>query len=239
MIVKTPAIVLHALKYSESDLIVKLYTKSNGLKSYLLRGVLKSKRGKIKSSLFQPLSIIEVEAVHKDKGTLERLREAKVSYPYKSLQLDFVKNAIVFFLAEMLKNSIKEEEKNEALYNYLETSLKWLDDQEDVANFHILFLIKLTQYLGFYPDTTDNLGTFFDLQEGNFVSQANNNLCFEGDVIDYLKVFLGTNFDELSKTKLTKKIRADLLSFLLMYYELHLHEFKKPKSLSVLNEIFK
>ena len=239
MIVKTPAIVLHSLKYSESDLIVKLYTKSNGLKSYLLRGVLKSKRGKIKSSLFQPLSIIEVEAVHKDKGTLERLKEAKVSYPYKSLQLDFVKNTIVFFLAEMLKNSIKEEERNEALFNYLEISLKWLDKQRDVANFHILFLIKLTQYLGFYPDTSNITGDYFDLQEGNFVSQTNSNLCFEGEVVANLKVFLGTNFEALSETKLTKKVRADLLNFLLMYYELHLHEFKKPKSLSVLNEIFK
>ena len=239
MIIKTPAIVLHSLKFSESDLIVKLYTKSNGLKSYLLRGVLKSKKGKIKASLFQPLSIIEVEAMHKDKGTLERLKEAKISYAYKSLQVDFVKNAIVFFLAEMLKNSIKEEEKNEGLYHYLESSLKWLDMQDDVANFHILFLIKLTQYLGFYPDTSDTVGDYFDLQEGNFVSQVNNNLCFEGDVVGHLKVFLGTNFDALAETKLTKKIRADLLNFLLMYYELHLHEFKKPKSLSVLNEIFK
>lgn len=239
MTIKTPAIVLHSIKYGEADLIVKLYTKFSGLKSYLLRGVLKSKRGKIKVSLFQPLSIIEVEAVHKDKGNLERIKEAKILFPYKSLQIDFVKNTIVFFVAEILKNAIKEEEKNEPLYNYLETSFRWLDGQEDVANFHILFLIRLTQYLGFYPDTTNMTGTYFDLQEGVFVPESNNNLCIEGVIIDYLKVFLGTNFDRLTEIKLNKKFRADLLSFLLMYFEIHLQEFKKPKSLLVLNEIFK
>ncbi|RZS99115.1 DNA repair protein RecO [Aquimarina brevivitae] len=239
MLIKTEAIVLQSLKYSEADLIVKLYTKSSGLRSYLLRGILKSKKGKLKSSLFQPLSLLEIEAVHKDKGTLERLREAKILYPYKSLQVDFVKNAMVFFLADILKNAIKEEETNTALYDFLATSFRWLDNQEAIANFHIAFLIKLSQYLGFYPDTSTIEASYFNLQEGCFEEHPTDKLCYTGESVQFFKQFLGTTFEECSDTKLTKKIRASLLDLLLIYYELHLHGFTKPKSLSVLNELFK
>ena len=37
MLAKTEAIVLTSIKYGEADLIVKCFTQSSGLKSYLLR----------------------------------------------------------------------------------------------------------------------------------------------------------------------------------------------------------
>ena len=127
MIVNTPAIVLSALKYGEADLIVKCYTLKSGLKTYILRGILKSKKGKLKPSLFQPLTQLELVASHKDKGSLEYLKEAKILQPYKSLHTHMVKSAMVMFLSEMLKNTIQEEEENENLYTFLEYSINWMD----------------------------------------------------------------------------------------------------------------
>ena len=156
MIVNTPAIVLSALKYGEADLIVKCYTLKSGLKTYMLRGILKSKKGKLKTSLFQPLTQLELVASHKDKGSLEYLKEAKILQPYKSLHTHMVKSAMVMFLSEMLKNTIQEEEENENLYTFLEYSINWMDTHAEIANFHLLFLLKLTRFLGFYPD--ENFG---------------------------------------------------------------------------------
>ena len=106
MVITTKAIVFSSLKYGESDLIVKCFTESSGLKSYLLRNVLKSKKGKLRSSYFQLLSLIEIEASHKNKGTLERINEAKMFYPYQSLHTNIVKSSLVIFLAEILSNTI-------------------------------------------------------------------------------------------------------------------------------------
>ena len=114
MVVSTKAIVISALKYSEADLIVKLFTQSYGLKSYILRGIYKSKRGKIRVSHFQSLTQLDIIARHKDKGTLENLSEVKVIQHYGSLHSNIFKSTVVLFLAEILKNSIQEEEKNEA-----------------------------------------------------------------------------------------------------------------------------
>ena len=100
MQVTTKAIVLSALKYGDTSLIVKAFTASDGLKSYLLKGVMGSKKGKLKPGYFQPLMQLEIVAYHKNKGTLESIREVKVAVPYKTLHTDIVKNSIVLFLAD-------------------------------------------------------------------------------------------------------------------------------------------
>ncbi|MBP2834110.1 DNA repair protein RecO [Aquimarina sp. U1-2] len=239
MNVTTKAIVVHSLRYGEADLIITLFTKTSGLRSYLQRGVLKSKKGKIRSSFFQPLMLLEIEAFHKNKGTLERIKEVKVGTHYKTLHTNLIKSSLVFFIADILKNAIQEEEENTELFNYLETAILWLDSNDGIANFHITFLIKLTQYLGFFPDTSTMEYAYFNLQEGVFQPSETNLYCQSGLAVSKLKEFLGTTFEASMTIGLSKSTRSELLSMLLVYFELHLHGFKKPKSLSVLSEIFK
>ncbi|MBX2829123.1 MAG: DNA repair protein RecO [Flavobacteriaceae bacterium] len=238
MQVSTHALVFSSVKYAEADLIVTCFTEDFGLKSYLLRGIMKSKKGKLRASLFQPLTQLHLEAVHKDKGTLERIKEAKVTVPYKTLHTQVVKSSIVLFLAEMLKNSIQEEEANPELFSYISTALQWLDAHEHIANFHILFLLKLTAYLGFNPDTSEIEHAYFNLLEGNFEKEAQGDYSETGEGVSTLKHFFGINFDDLVGTKTTKKQRFEALNLLLLYYQLHLQGYKKPKSLLVLNQLF-
>jgi DNA repair protein RecO (recombination protein O) len=238
MLIKTKAIVISSLKYGEADLIVKCFTQSSGLKSYLLRNVLKSKKGKLRTSLFQPLTHLDIEANHKDKGNLERIREAKVTYHFKSLHTDVVKSSIVLFLSEVLRSSIQEEEENISLFQFLEYATLWLDSSIEIANFHLLFLLNLTQYLGFYPETTSQKLPFFNLLEGTFEPLALNVYCYNDTRISLLKRLLGTNFDTLAQIKLNQNERSAFLQMLLQYYEVHLHGFKQPRSLAVLNTIF-
>jgi DNA repair protein RecO (recombination protein O) len=238
MVITTKAIVLSSLKYGESDLIVKLFTESSGLKTYLLRNVLKSKKGKLRSSYFQSLSLLEIEASHKNKGTLERINEAKIFYPYQSLHTNVVKSSLVIFLAEILSNTINEEAKDKILFHFIENSLRWLDNSKDIANFHISFLLKLSLHLGFYPDTSTIAKPYFNLLEGFFQDFSTGKYNEKGLTVDNFKMFFGIDFDEINRIKLTKNERSELLTLLLQYYQLHLHGFKKPKSLSVLNQIF-
>ncbi len=238
MLVNTRAIVISALKYAEADLIVKCFTQTSGLKSYLLRGVLKSRKGKFKASMFQPLTQLEIAAKHKDKGSLEYLQDARVLVHYQSLHTNVVKSTMVLFLSEVLRNAIQEEEQNEPLYFYLEEAFNFLDFTENISNFHLLFLLRLTRYLGFYPDDSLEEGTCFNLLDGIFQDIKTNEYCIDGPNFILLKQLLGTNFDDLHEIKLTKSARANFLTMLLAYYRLHIESFKNPQSLTVLNEIF-
>ncbi|WP_300433855.1 DNA repair protein RecO [Christiangramia sp.] len=238
MLIKTKAIVISALKYAEADLIVKAYTLSDGLCTYMLKGILKSRKGKFKASMFQSLTQLEIVANHRGGGKIEYLKEAKVIGNYQSLHTHPVKLSMVMFLAEMLRNAIREEERNEPMFHYLEYSFQVLDTSDKIANFHLLFLLKLTKYLGFQPEMGIKDLPVFNLLDGVFQDFSSNDYCIEGKNVDLLKSLLGTDFDALEAIKMNQSSRNDFLNILLLYYELHIEGFRKPKSLSVLKEIF-
>ena len=238
MQITTKAIVLSTLKYGDTSLIVRAFTQSDGVKSYLLKGVLASKKAKIRAAYFMPLTQLEIVANHRNKGSLESLRDVKVSVPYRTMHTDVVKNSVVLFLAEMLGNSIQEQEQDEGLFNYLEYALQWMDVHQLSPNFHILFLLNLTKYLGFYPDTSDQNSPFFDLLEGSFCETPSLNPLIQNENLAHFKKFLGTNFDALQRIQLTKSNRRELLKTMIQYYRLHVHGFREPKSLAVLNAVF-
>ena len=238
MLAKNNSIVLSKLKYRDNDLIVKCYTQQRGVVSYILRGVLKSKRGQTKTVYFQELSQLQIEESYKPTQSLQTIREVKLNYIYKSLHTNIYKSAIVIFLSEILSNVLKEEEKNEDLFNYLETTLQYLDNEDKFSNFHLLFLLKLTRYLGFQPENLNPNYPFFNLQSGIFEPSNQGIYSISGENLTLLKRLLGINFDALDTIKINAKQRQEFLNMLLYYFELHLGSFKKPKSLQVLNEVF-
>ncbi len=54
------------------------------------------------------------------------------------------------------------------------------------------------------------------------------------------KIFKGLEFifDDLDTIKMNGKQRQSFLEMLLLYYELHLVQFRKPKSLAIFNQVF-
>jgi DNA repair protein RecO (recombination protein O) len=238
MLAKNNGIVLSKIKYKDYDLIVKCYTQNRGVVSYILRGILKSKKSQSKIVYFQPLSQIQIEENYRPNSELHSIKEVKSNYIYKSLHSNIYKSAIVLFLAEVLSSVFKEEDKNEDLYHFIETALQYLDNEEYFANFHLLFLLKLTRYLGFQPANLGQNQSYFNLQSGVFETAETSIYSVSGKNLTILKDLLGINFDALQTIKINASQRQDFLNMLLHYFELHLDGFKKPKSLQVLNDVF-
>nr|WP_315254257.1 DNA repair protein RecO [uncultured Flavobacterium sp.] len=236
MQVKTKAIVISALKFQEKSLIVKCFTLSSGLKSYIVRDAFSSRKGSSKMAYFQPLTIIDIEAVHKNKGTLENFKEVKISSPFHSIHSDIFKSTMVLFLSEILHHSIHEEEKNESLFTFLEAALNWLDQHDEISNFHLILMLETTKYLGFYPDTSDMDMPFFEMIEGVFTPFHAISSLTEHET-QLFKKLIQLKFDNDQKTFHVIE-RQLLLKILIDYYSFHLDGFKRPKSLDVLKEVF-
>ncbi|WP_288955271.1 DNA repair protein RecO [uncultured Polaribacter sp.] len=236
--VTTKAIVFSSLKYSDTSLIVKCYTQEEGLKTYIIKGVLKAKKGGIKVAYFQPLTNLKIVANHNNKGKLNTIKEVRISNPYKTIYKDIVKQSVVLFLSEVLTYAIKEEEKNELLFKYIETSLIWLDLHNKIANFHLLFLLNLTKYLGFYPDLSEKEKLGFNLIEGNFTEVSSQKSIISGNEFYQFKKLLGIHFDSIEKVSFSKQERQIVLKIIIRYFELHLDGFKNPKSLQILEAVF-
>ena len=238
MLNKNKAIVISKIRYRDNDLIVKCFTEQKGLVSYLIRGALKSNKGTSKAVYYQLLSQLQIEENFKANQSLQYIKEVKVDFIYRSIHTNVFKSSIAMFLAEILSTVLKEEEQNKPLYDYLEVTLRWLDYQDEFSNFHLLFLLNLTQYLGFYPESTNSDAPYFNLSNGLFESQKSNMYSVSGENLTLLKRLLGINFDDLKTIKIGSKQRQSFLTMLLLYFELHLGSFKKPKSLQVFNQVF-
>ncbi len=131
-----------------------------------------------------------------------------------------------------------KEEVNIQLFEYIEAALIWLDTHDEVANFHLLFLLNLTKHLGFYPENETVNSLFFDLKEGCFTNSIPRNNVVTGENLTYLKALLGINFEGLETLKFNGSVRQSILDVLIQYFELHLPGFKKPKSLAILKTVF-
>lgn len=238
MFIKTEAIVISSLKYNDTDLIVKCYTKSLGSVSFMVKGVLKSRKGKYRASMFQALSLIDIEMQYRNKGQLEYFKEIHFSNHLNELQSNVYKSSIVMFLSEVLKSVIIEEEQNENLFEFLKSSILHLDSASRFANFHISFILKLTSFLGFYPHAPSKKSdVYFNLSEGLFQEfESPYTLNFEQSAW-FLKV-LKNSFENNQDIKFTKAQRIEILSLLMKYYELHIENFRNPKSLEVIKQIF-
>ncbi len=239
MLQKTRGIVFHKIKYSESSFILKVYTEQFGLQTLMARGT-RSRKSKFKAALFQHLSLLDLVIYRNEKKDIHHIKEVKTAYPFATIPFSIKKSSIAIFINEVLYKSIKEEEKNDPLFQFLYNSIQILDMKEEgFAEFHIIFLIQLSKYLGFFPkgNYSDEKQTF-DLLEGKFIrgSEISDSL-MNKPYSEYLFQLLSLNYDSLKGFKLPVKLKNEFLEFLLKYYRIHLPNFGELNSHLVLREV--
>jgi DNA repair protein RecO (recombination protein O) len=217
---------------------VRCYTRIYGIKSFIIKGCKKGRKGNKTTALFQPLHQLEITTQHKNKSGLSIPKSIKMSKPYQTIPFQMNKLAVLLFLSEVLSSALREEEANASLFHYLTSSLTWFDMQDDVANFHIFFLLSLTKHLGFFPDIRDQNHPYFDMENGCFSTQKSTQYIEDPSTISVFKSFLGTTFDKLSEVLVSTTERKKLLELLMQYYQIHLQGFSRPKSLNILHEIY-
>lgn len=238
MLVSTKAIVLSKLKYRDNDLILKCYTSKFGVQSYLLRNVLKSKRSKFKLAYFQEISLLELETSQRDSRSLQYIKDIKLGFIYQSIHINLIKSSMAMFVSELLSIILKEEEENKELYEFLETSFIWFDQTDTDTNFHLMFMIELSKYLGFYPNLKNQNYHYFNLELGVFQNNEAGSYCISGEKLIHFKTLLGIKFDTSKAFQIANSKKQDLLEVLLTYFKLHLHGFRNPKSVNILHQVF-
>jgi DNA repair protein RecO (recombination protein O) len=240
MLQKTHGIVLHSLKYNDTSNIVDIYTELYGRTSFLIP-VSRSRKATVKAVLFQPLSIVELEADFRSSSNLYRIKEAK-AYPFKSIPYHPYKSAIALFLAEFLYRAVKEDGENRPLFAYLKHSIEWLDEREtDFANYHLVFLMHLTRFLGLYPNLDDyHQGDYFDLLNAGFTSLRPLKHTFYVNPEESFRLtrLMRMNYDTMHLFTMNRVDRARCLTIIGDYYRLHIPGFHELKSLAVLQELF-
>lgn len=240
MLIKTKAIVLHAFKYGESRLIAELLTADRGRVSCVMP-VPKSPRAKLKRQYLQPLFVLEVVLDARQRPGLMPLKEARVAYPFASIPFNPYKLSISLFLSEFLRLVTRGAQIDEIAFEYIVNSVLWLDGcTEGFANFHLVFMMRLSRFLGFYPNIDDyEPGSWFDMRLGSFCPQPplHSDRLAPSDAAK-MGLLLRMNYPTMHLFRMSREERGLLADAIVSYYRVHVPDFPELKSLPVLKELF-
>jgi DNA repair protein RecO (recombination protein O) len=239
MLHKTRGIVFKTTDYAESSVIAQVFTEKFGIQSYIINGVKKPK-AKISRNMLQPLHLLDMVVYHKNGGGVQRVSELKNAPLLQSVPYDVIKSSIAIFLNEVLYKAVRQQSPDENLFSFIFNAIESLDHQsEGLANFHLLFLVRLTRYLGFYPEQFSAAnGDYFDMKNGTFSR-------FKPEGLYYLSpphtqnfgALMQCSFENMHLLRFSNDERRYLVQKLLEYYALHIDSFGSIKSHEVLEEV--
>jgi DNA repair protein RecO (recombination protein O) len=239
MIFKTEGIVIRNTNYSETSVISKIYTRQFGIQTYLINGV-RNAKGTIKPSMLQLLMPLELVVYRNPQKEIQRIKELKPLFPLLNVHFDVAKSAVILFAAELLNHSVKEEEPNAGLFDFVLEFMSQLDDETThIGLYPLFFAIQLSSYLGFYPrdDFSEECSEFL-LAEGHFANMPAR----PGETLTlpesrYLHQILNKGIHELRNIQIPRSSRQILTNAILQYYYFHLPGFKPLKSINVLTNL--
>ncbi len=220
MLHKTQGVVFRLTKYGETSIIVSIFTELFGLQSYIVNGV-RSKTSKNRIALYQPLTLLDLVVYHRENANLNRIREIKCLYPYQSITIDVKKSGIAIFINEVLNKTVKEESHSKDLCSFLIHSMMTLDAMDaNYENFHLIFLVKLSRWLGFGANQIN------EVLGGRMASVENE---------EKLHQLLSSDYEVV--IPLTNTQRRELLDLILKFFADHIEAMGELKSIQVLREV--
>lgn len=241
MLQKFAGVVLHTLRYKDTAFIADIYTEERGRASFLVPAS-RSRKAAVKPVLFQPLALVELEADVRPNATIYKVKEAKSFYPFVSIPFHPAKSAIALFLAEFLYRAVREEAENRPLFAYLKHSVVWLDCAlSDYANFHLVFLMHLSRFLGLYPNLEDyHSGCCFDMLNGCFTESRprGHSHYLAPEEASLMNTLMRLNYETMHLFAMNRMERNRCLTLINDYFRLHLPDFPVLKSIEVLQELF-
>lgn len=227
-------ILLNRFEYSENSLILHFFTLENGFQSYIFQGG-KKKKG----NLLQALSVIEITAYRRADSDLGKITEISPLFIPKSLPYHPLKSGLVFFMTEILSQVLQNSGKDENIYHFIVHELQWLDDSEELTNFPIWFLMRLTEIIGIGINLIDSNGKIFNIEEGNISNQTPKSQFYINDeTVPFIINLLHCEKTELLSKNIHKKHRKQIVNHLISYLQFHINGFKKAKCLDVLETVF-
>ncbi len=233
------AIVLQLIAHKDHNAIVKLFTRNSGLASCWISS-LRSKTSGIRSSGLQPLTIINAVIDQRETKQLATLKEMQISYFPTNISTRIEKSALAIFIAELISHTIKESATDDLLYDFLRESIILLDEtKENCANFHVVFMLNLSNHLGILPKNSFTPQTpYLNLEEGVYLAKTPLHSAFvypdESECISKLSALPISSF---MQAEIPTVLRKNILHGLLKYFEIHAG-MTPLKSHLVLEEVF-
>lgn len=237
MLQTTRAIVLKSVKHSDNSRVVKAWTEVHGARSFLVRT---SKRSGVTDATLQALNRIELVYREISDRELHVVRELRIDVPFVNIPRDPVRSSVALFVQEVLYKVLRTGDRDDELNAFLHEALEVIDRQRDLSCFPLVFLVRLSYHLGFFPAMPGPGEDRFDLKEGRFVIGASPHGHTMGIGLSAsLASLMDVGINELDRTSVETNLRQDLLDHLLLYHQLHVEGFGEVRSPAILHQLLR
>jgi len=246
MIIKTTGIVLHQLKYSESSLILDVFTPEYGRLNLIIGGVRKA-NAKVSASMLRPAMLIDLVAYFKDPTKLQRIKEVSPHVNYERIPFDVVRGNTALFMVEVIRQILQSHGSDEALFNLAYEKLMELDAASTLPDtFLHLFIIELAEISGFGIQSPNHeTELYFNLETSGFAQEQDVLHGMELSESRLLMHLVKKNAIQKSTEKdvppesehFNRSVRRALLDSLIRYVQWHQPGFKDLKTIQVLRDL--
>ena len=241
MIHKTEGIVLNNTKYSENSVICNIFTREYGKVGFIINGV-RNNKGAIKNSHIQPLNLVELDMYYNTSKSLQRIKDLKVTPHLHDLHSNPIKISISFLMTELLSKSIREEEKNEELFEFIRTNVLMTNNssKNELSNYPSYFILNLASILG-HNIANDVLHNSSELHNSNnqgiYSSRSLSTITFNSEEKDRILSLLTDAYQNIIGENWSKIERTLILNKSLDYFQSVVLENSKVKSLSIIRDV--
>jgi DNA repair protein RecO (recombination protein O) len=146
---KSEALVLHNMRWSESSKIIQLFTAERGLLKVIARGAMRPKssfRG-----VLENLNHVEIVAGVKETRDLQIVSQAELLNSFPQMRENLDGTAMAYAIAEVLRKFIHQNEASHPIFDFSIQTLQMLNQQslQHPLIFLIRYILYLSEYLGF------------------------------------------------------------------------------------------
>lgn len=230
-------IVIQTIKFSDSKVIARIFTKEHGLLSFVVMAG-KSKSQVTRSAL-QPFSLVDFEVSIRENQSLQSLKNLRRAHVLNTIPFDPLKTTIILFLNEVVQKTIPDNYSNAALFRFLWDAIVLLDDSVEISNFHLWCLLEIARHYGFYPQTDESKPVYFDFISSHFTSEMPlHKLHFAQKDTENLLKLVDREWPEIQHLNMHSSERSRLLEGIISYIMYHLESKNEIRSLKVLHDVF-
>lgn len=220
-------ILIYRKSYSESSLILTFFTENKGLSTFIFKGAKKKKK-----AIFA-LGIYEITYFKRPESDMGIINSLDIAVPLNDFFSNPQKIILGFFIADILKQTIKMEEADISLFKFVKNQILILENSKDCFNFPLHFLAGLTKELGYSPLFESDAPISFDIKKGEFSDDKSiNSTGVEGEVVS----LLGSLFQDELTTNYSNETTRKALYILLEYLTIHTPKFNVEKSMEVIRD---
>lgn len=233
----TTAILLKPVNYSDTQKIVHAYTKESGYASFITPASVFRRR----NNSLANMQLVEIEFYRNEKGGLHKLQTATPLVNTSNIYFDIYKMNIALLWSEVLNLILKNEHRNDDLFDYITRSVEYLNStHNDTANFNLFFLYRLVAPIGFSINTSSySQGYLFNPNDGSFYPPEARMAHISGpNTAKIICDLCSCRLEELKEIALNRQSRTVLLDIILLYLSLHLNTDLNIKSIQVIREVF-